>query len=298
MKHSEMKVLFTGRGSNSGTWRMRGVEMASAKEGWKAIPFAKKHDLRGMDAVVIVKRITEETLEIIRQWGGPFLYDALDFWRQTLDDFNISSLDDIRRVFHTRFLYAAPHVVLCTNKLMAEDIASLGFKTQVHYHHYDPRLQPYSSTMPNTILYWGRIEYLGEWHKIMTKTCKKMGKKFLYHRGNNPIMNKPHLNAAAMFAVRGGNHGTWLAKRWKSGIKGITAARLGIPFIAQQEQSYMEQCPHRLFTFHDEDELERAILLAFAEKDKDYITTPSLEYSLENCANKLENIIKEAMFYV
>ncbi|KKM63554.1 hypothetical protein LCGC14_1510320 [marine sediment metagenome] len=293
-----MKVLFTARGGSTGTWRMRGVEMASAKPDWRVIANANKHDLKGMDAVVLIKRLPPHTLNEIRKWGGPFFYDALDFWRQPIDDVYVSSVQDIQKRFKDRLRQCSPHIVLCTNKIMAKDIASMGYKTKVHYHHYDPRLVPYENAVPNSILYWGRKQYLGEWYDIMSERCKKLNKTFLCHSGKESIIGNSALCTEAMFAVRGGDYGTWLARRWKSGIKGITAERLGVPFIAMREQSYMEQSTKNLFAFEDEDELEGAIIRAFEEKDKSYIRNPSTKYSLENCANQLEKTIEEAMFYV
>jgi hypothetical protein len=151
--------------------------------------------------------------------------------------------------------------------------------------------------MENTILYWGRTIYLGEWQGIIERLCRKLGKTILYRNGNSTIIGKSGYNVEAMFAVRGGEYGTWLARRWKSGIKGITAERLGIPFIAMPEQSYLEQSTKNLFPFNTEEELEKAIIEAFKKKDEEFITRPSTEYSLENCAHRLERTIEEAMFY-
>lgn len=293
-----MKVLFTSRGGHSGTWRMRGIEMASAKPDWRVVANANKYDLRGVDAVVLIKRMLPETLHQIRQWGGPFFYDALDFWRQPLDDISISSIKDIKKVFFQRFKNISPHVILCTNTAMAKDIAQLGYRTEVHYHHYDSKLIPYTDAIPNSILYWGRIRYLGEWQDIMRKTCKKLGKTFICCTGKEPLANKPEYKVEAMFAVRGKEYGTWLAKRWKSGVKGVTAERLGLPFIAMREQSYIEQASKNLFPFKNKEELESAIIKAFKHKDKDHIRIPSTEYSLENCANKLEKTIERFISHV
>ena len=292
-----MKVLFTARGGYTGTWRMRGIEMASAKPDWCVVSNADKHDLKGMDAVVLIKRLPPHILNEIHKWGGPFFYDALDFWRQPIDDVYISSVKDIKQKFKDRFRQCSPHVILCTNKVMAKDIATMGYKTKVHYHHYDPKLMPYTNALPNSILYWGRKQYLGEWYDLMNKICKKLNKTFLCHSGKKSIINSPNLYVETMFAVRGGEYGTWLARRWKSGIKGITAERLGIPYIAMQEQSYVEQASKNLFPFTNKNDLEHAIIQAFKNKDEKNIKTPSTTYSLENCANQLEKTIEEAMFY-
>ena len=293
-----MKVLFTARGGWKGTWKMRGIEMASAKPDWRVVANANKHDLRDIDAVVLVKRVLPETLYRIHEWGGPFFYDALDFWRQPLDDISISSVKDIQRIFSQRFKKISPHVILCTNNAMAKDISQLGYKTEVHYHHYDSKLIPYEKPLPNTVLYWGRKQYLEEWYSIMGETCIKLGKKFICCSGDASIANKPEYRVEAMFAVRGKNYGTWLARRWKSGIKGITAERLGIPYIAMQEQSYIEQASKNLFSFKDKDSLEQAIIRAFENKDMEHIKKPCTTYSLENCANQLEKIIEGATYYV
>ena len=293
-----MKVLFTGKGGITGTWRMRAIEMASTHTNWKAVPMATKQDFIGIDAVVLIKRINPTLLEPIKQWGGPFFYDALDFWRQSIEDTTIFSVKDIHKTFNKYFNRCSPFVILCTNKIMAKDIASMGYKTEVHYHHYDSKLIPSKNRLSNSILYWGLSRYLEEWYDIMKKVCKKLDKVFLVHSGKQSIIGSSAYNAEAMFAVRGGKYNTWLAKRWKSGIKGITAERLGIPFIAMPEQSYIEQAPKNLFPFADKHELENAIITAFKEKDTDRIKKSSTEFSLKNCANQLEKTIEEAISYV
>src|SRR5690606_19333970 len=76
-----MKVLFTGT-EGEGSWKMRAEQMAAARPDWKAVPHATRQDAEGMDVAVIVKRIQPESLAELKLWGGPLVYDALDFWLQ------------------------------------------------------------------------------------------------------------------------------------------------------------------------------------------------------------------------
>jgi len=285
-----MRVIFTGNGPKTGTWRMRANEMASTRSTWEAIPQVDKQQLKNVEAVVLVKRIPRLLVERIHAWGGPFFYDALDFWRQSMDDPFIKSRTDIQRIFQKYFDRCSPDVILCTNKLMAKDLKIFGIKTTTHYHHYEPSLIVTKKQVSNEILYWGRRRYLGEWWDEMNEVCYRLDKRFVLFSGTSRL--KPYqYNTNVMFAVRGGEYGTWLARRWKSGIKGIIAERLGIPYVAMPEQSYIEQASKNLFVFNNKEELKEAVIRAFDATDNPQIKKPCTKYSLENCANELEKTI-------
>ncbi len=290
-----MKVIFSGKGGRPGTWRMRAEDIAAIRPDWKAIPNATEEDFKGADAVILIKRTNPTLIAPIQQWGGPFIYDALDFWRQPLEDKYIKSPTGIERVFKDHFQRVSAHLVLCVNNLMAKDLAKLGLNTETLYHHYDSQLTHDILKIPDSILYWGRRQYLTQdWYQHMRKTCAYLGKQFLIHDGEKSLIGKDAYGAEVMFAIRGGSYGTWLAKRWKSGIKGITAERMGIPYVAMPEQSYLEQASKNLFKFTDKNDVAEAILKAFEHKDDPEIKKPSTTYCLEKCVAKLDKIVEKA----
>ena len=277
-----MRVLFTGAGGKAGSWKMRAEQLAATRPHWRAVPKATRADLRGVDAVVLVKRVPEGTLAEIKRWGGRLCYDVLDFWSQPNEAQGIYSQEDIVERFWRHFEKVDADIVMATNSLMKEDLAGICKRVEVVPHHFDPSLYPNPRTELGSIVYWGHHRYLAEYEWVMQDLCKKHGFKFRV----NP---KDPTTGQAMFAVRAGLYGTWLDRRWKSSVKGAVSMALGQPLIAYPEASLTEFCASHLWQFTNEKQLERAVLDAMSSAHR---VKPSPLYSVENSARRLEKILR------
>ena len=274
-----MKLLFTGSGGHAGSWHMRGVQMAATHKDWVAIPKATKADLVGADAVVLVKRAPKDTVAAIKAWGGPFLYDALDFWKQPEGASGIGSAPEACMRFQKHFSEVDADIVLTPNTIMKFDLEPICKKTAVLPHHFDPSISPNPRKHSRTVVYWGHPRYLEGWREIADRVCRRVGAELLV----NP---KDPTVGAMMLAVRGGPYGSWLDRRWKSGVKGVTAMALGVPLVAWPELSYTEFCGSHLKPFTNEVQLETGLL----EGLRGGFATDTT-YSVENMAKVLEGII-------
>jgi hypothetical protein len=240
-----MRILFTGTG-RFGSWQMRGVQMAFQRDAWKAVPNASTKDIRFIDVVVIVKHAAPDTIDLLRRWKGPVVYDPLDFWT-IIPEFNriapsLSTASQARNVFGEYFRQINPALILCVTRAMAEDLAPLGIPTDVLYHHFDPRLkivEPRSIERP-VVLYHG-ADTMGLWKLPMHVVSQFSGARFIRSSAALPP------SANVLVAVRGGSHANWLCRRWKSNVKAATALRLGLPFVAWPEASYVETHPSGLW---------------------------------------------------
>lgn len=262
---------------------MRAEQMASTHpQHWRAVPKATRRDLVGADAVVLVKRVPEETLAEIKKWGGKFIYDPLDFWKQPYDAQGVTDAKTARAKFSDHFENVGAHVVLATNSMMKMDLEPICERVEVLPHHYDPSLYPSKHRQDDLVAYWGHPRYLAEWTVVAQEACKALGIRFK--------VNPEHPeDAGIMFGVRGGLYGSWLDRRWKSGVKGVTAMRLGIPFVAWPEWSYAEFCKHYICPFNNEWEVKGALEFALNLR---HALVPSNEYSVENMARRLEKIVE------
>ena len=287
------RVLFTGQGG-SGSWIMRGEQLAAVFAHWRAEPGASGRDLEGIDVAVIVKAIDERSLAALKRWGGPIVYDALDFWHQPKDWWQPRSaaqrLHDpaaARTLFASHFQHIAPDLVLCPTRAMLEDLAPLGWPTQVLYHHFDARLgaAPESTNRRTTLLYHGHPAYLREWRWLARAACAAVGARFVTSR----LIPPP--SAHALLAVRGGRHGCWLARRWKSNVKGATALRLGLPLVAWPEAGLIETVPDA-FWFTSARGFVHALRAALRAPRP----APEQErYSITWAARRLEHILESAL---
>lgn len=254
-----MRLIFAG--DRSGAFAMRGVQMAEQRAGWRALTDPETRDLRGVDAVVVVKSLGADKLARIRAHGAPVVYDALDFWpadratarflRRDLDIEDVAALDAF-----TRPLIAPirPRLVLGATQAMTRDLAAMGWASATHRHHFDPRLEtaaPRGRRRP-IVLYHGHRGFLGPWKRIIPVLCAVRGARFV------TSMEIPPPAADVVLALRGGAHGHPLARRWKSNVKAATAARLGLPFVAWPESAYLETADDA-FWFTSPDSLHRAL---------------------------------------
>lgn len=276
-----MRLVFTGTGGKAGSWHMCGVQMAATRPDWKAIPKASLSDLAGADAVVMVKRIPKDTLDTIKKWGGPRIYQPLDFWRQPEDARNIGTPKEACIKFQKHFEEIDAEIVLTPNTMMKYDIAPICRRVEVLPHHYDPALHVDVHKEAKTLVYWGRTQYLAEWANPIRAACDKLGLEFLV----NPAIPE---HATMMVAVRGGIYGNWLDRRWKSSVKGATAMALGVPLVAWPEWSYTEFCGSVLWPFADQEQLYAAIQNAYSRRGE---IAPSDKFSVENMAKRLEEIL-------
>ena len=286
-----MKLLFTGVGGTA-AWTMRGEQMAAVRPQWRALPNATKDDFQDCDAVVIVKHISDAGLADLKAWGGPIVYDTLDFWsQQPSTRSNPNPAQDIdnaaaaRSLFQPIFARIDPDIILCPTAAMKHDLAPLGWKTEVFYHHFDPRLaaDEVDHHRRKRVLYHGKRKHLGIWAIAARISCWIHGAEFKMSNGPQP------LPADVMLAARAGRHGTWLSRSWKSNVKAAMAGRLGVPFVAWPEAAYTETHPQGLW-FTSPWGMHRALGKALKMERQ---APETVLYSVEWCADRLERIIGE-----
>jgi hypothetical protein len=282
-----LKVLFTGTGE-FGSWTMRAEQLAATRREWKAVPHATGRDAAGMDAVVIVKHIRDPSLSALKAWGGPLVYDALDFWPQggsRKRPRKIPRLRDIRDAQAMALPYLKridPDLVICPTRAMAEDLAPLGWDTRVLYHHYDPRIEivPVPAKARRTVVYHGQRDNLGWWLAAAHASCLIHGARFVVSNGPQPAPGH------VLLGVR--RTEPWIARRWKSNVKAAFALRLGLPFVAWPEAGYRETHPGA-FWFTTATGMHRAI----GEALEAPLSEPDDRFSVEACASELERILRD-----
>ncbi len=227
-----MKVLFTGIG-RFGAWTMRAEQIAATRKEWKAVPHATRRDAEGMDVVVVVKKIEDQSLLELKAWGGPLVYDALDFWPQKRGIRRmwppLRNMEDARAMVRPIIARIDPDMVLCPTAQMARDLEPLGWPTRLYYHHYDPRMEPLQRgrQAAKRVVYNGRKSHLGIWRSFARISCFLHGAEFVASNGPQPECGD------VLLAVRRST--PWISRRWKSNIKAAVALRLGLPLVAWPE---------------------------------------------------------------
>lgn len=237
-----MNVLFCGGSPKSGSWKMRGVQIAEAG-GWVHANVPTVEQIKSADVVVVVKRFTNTLIGEIRRQGKTLVYDILDFWPQNSDA--PKDLADGMLLVKDHIAKIQPDAIITANKCMANDLTGCAKHVGHIYHHY--RLDARLVSGGSVIYYDGDLRQLGKWGIMLERHAKENGYKF--------AVGKPQDDAAALFSARTNN----LSMRWKSNVKAANAHGYGIPLISRPENSVIETHPYALLYDSDE-ELGRAVL--------------------------------------
>lgn len=226
-----MKILFTGNGT-SGSWKIRGEQLGAACGGIVK-PKATRQDIKQVDIVVVVKRISEQLLSDIRAAGKPWIFDVVDFYPQPeCTNWNKDqSIDWVR----SRLKHLQPNGIIWPNQCMQVDCAN-GTPNFVLHHHYRPHIaiNPIRKYIKK-IGYEGSSRYIGEWHAPLLDLCKLRGWDFVINPKNLADLD-------IVMAIRDEKFNGYAQRHWKSNVKLANAHGSGTPFIGPLEQGYLDTC--------------------------------------------------------
>lgn len=224
-----MGLVITGRGT-SGSWQIRGVQMARAL-GVDAVPNLRSP--HKYTAAVVVKRLPQSLLDQLHAARIPIIYDIVDAWPQPEGN----NWDGTRaRVWLGAHLQQVrPAAVVAATRAMAKDCESLGYKAFTVPHHANPEIgiNPIRQNV-EVVGYQGGAEYLGKWHEFLVVECAKRGWRF--------VVNPPYYTYMDIVVALRESTG-YPAVKWKSNVKLANAQGSGTPCILVPEMGYLEtQC--------------------------------------------------------
>lgn len=224
-----MKILFTGR-DNKGTWQIRAVQIAEARSGWQAIPEDRLGKVSPItELVIVVKRFRDVTIEALRRWGGPVLWDAQDCWPKLNDV--VTSPESARAYFGMQAgrLPGLVGMIGATARMTA-DIG--GLATIYHHHRPDARPAEFSRRVM-TVGYEGNEAWLGRWKPALDRACERRGWQFMV---NPASWNRVDLGVA----LRDDPYRTYAHRHFKSNVKLANLMVRGVPAICGREDGYLE----------------------------------------------------------
>ena len=268
---------------------MRGQQIAAQREGWVAENNPNRDMVMQADVVVAVKRIPPGLADLLRGSGKPVIWDPLDFWKQPDDAIGVESPDLARALVRPWLTRLRPAAIITPNRIMADDLAGMAAFVECIYHHFDPRLTPVSGG--KTVVYEGDIRFPDHWGSLAAQQLEQVGWNFR--------IGQPGPDTGALFAVRGGAHGSWLARRWKSNVKSANAIALGVPLLAWPEDSYIETLIHgNAYWFTSDRELKRQIACLAAADPRIarlYADAVREKYSVAVAATHYERLFEKVL---
>lgn len=287
-KISPIRVCFTSK-SSAGAWKIRGEQFASMRSNWVAINRPNRSELMGIDLVCFVKKPSPDVLSLVRELRIPFVLDIVDSWAQPNDGLAVNGAESARNLFAPVWKNIDADAYIFPNRRMERDLGSLVGSRTVIYHHYWPNIpsNPVRETV-STIGYEG-ADYLGEWEDRIRTYCSLRGVRFVI----NPIS---YSEMDVVVIVRGGVHGNFLARNYKSNVKVANAFGSGTPAVVHcGEFSAQETDNGDIYFFSDQRRsLERQLDLLVEDFDRrKNISARFLEaafpYSIQRITDQIES---------
>ena len=228
MQASPVRALFTSR-SSAGAWQVRGVQMAATRANWRALNDPTDTDLAACDLLCVVKRPDPALIARARRRGKAIVYDIVDAWAQPDDGLRYTTPAQARTLFAPVWRAIGADGYVFPTRRMAQDLGSLVRRGITLYHHHRPDIErnPVRSRV-RTVGYEGG-DYLGEWRGRFEAACAARGLRF--------VSNPPrYTDLDIVILARGGAHGSFLARSYKSNIKLANAYGSGTPALVHVEE--------------------------------------------------------------
>lgn len=222
-----MKLLMVGAGK--GSWVMRGEQLGAAL-GARVTTEPRREDWTWADVAVLVKRHGVRHAPAAKSAGCPFVWDALDCWRQPGDNARAEASSRAALANEVKVLNA--RIVIGATEAQAAAAGGVYLP-----HHSWNGLEPMPARKQvSVVAYQGNPAYLGEWHDRLARSCTARGWRF--------VTNPPDLGTADLIvALRGGPWDGWQCREWKSGVKLVNAIAAGRPVITQPTAAWREIAP-------------------------------------------------------
>jgi len=225
---SPVRVLFTSR-SSAGAWQVRGEQVAALRTNWRAVRQPTAGDIAACDLVCVVKKPDPQVLERARRLGKAIVFDIVDSWAQPDDGLRCAGLEEARALFRSAWSAIAADGYIFPTRCMARDLGPLVCTGVTIYHHHWPQLaaNPVRAQV-RTVGYEG-ADYLGPWLARIERACAGRGLRFVA----NP---RDYNELDIVVLARGGAHGNFLSRRYKSNVKLANAYGAGMPALAHADE--------------------------------------------------------------
>lgn len=256
---SDVRACFYA-GYWAGSAQVRGVEVASTRSNWTFSRRLTDDQIRAHDVFCVVKKPDRELMASLRALGKTVVYDTVDPWRQPEDGLAFDTLDRVHGYFRS-FLASVPaDGVIFANRTMCDDLGRYVENATYIYHHFQPALTPIEvRERAEVVGYHGVAAYLGEWREAIERACRANGLTFAAVPAV-PFDQAPLRRFDIGVVARGGDHGSLMARRYKSNVKLANFYGAAIPcIVARGECSYRETADEHVGFFGDEADLTRLL---------------------------------------
>lgn len=225
---SPVRALFTSR-SSAGAWQIRGLQLAATRANWRAVNHPRSADLAACDLLCVVKKADPDVLYRARRLRKAVVYDIVDNWVQPDDGLRHTSVAQARALFAPAWREIAADGYLFPTQRMARDLGALVPRGITLYHHHRVGIAPNPVRERVATVGYEGADYLGEWRARIEAACAQRGLRFVA----NPAR---YTDLDVVVLVRGGAHGSFLARSYKSNVKLANAYGSGTPALVHVDE--------------------------------------------------------------
>ncbi len=222
-----MNLLICGGGK--GSWEIRGEQLGAAC-GARVSANPSQADFAWADFCVLVKRHGARYRPAAQAARKPYVWDALDCWRQPWD--NALGPQAAQAALLRQAIEVQAEETIGATEAQARALGGVYLP-----HHSRAGLTPAPACRElRVVAYEGNPAYLGVWARRLADTCARRGLAF--------VVNPPDLRRAdVVVAFRDGQWDGWACRQWKSGVKLVNALAAGRPVLTQRTAAFEEIAP-------------------------------------------------------
>ena len=287
-KKSNCSVLFTSK-SSAGAWQIRGEQIAYMRSNWVAKNKPTKYDIENCDILCVVKKVDYKLINEAKKMGKIVIYDIIDSWAQPEDGLKYTTRKMAQDFFAQEWKKINADGYIFPTKNMYMDLGFLVNNATIIYHHYWPQININPLREKISIIGYEGADYLGEWSSLINNVCEKHGIQFVVNPEN-------YVDLDVVILVRGGVHGNFLSRSYKSNVKLANAYASGTPALVHYDEMSAHDTDNGSVLFFSnsptsfERQLNRLIEdFTLRKKIHQEFLRSSSMYSIENIADQYEN---------
>lgn len=225
---SEVSVLFTSR-SSAGAWQIRGEQIAHMRDNWKARNKPSNNELEACDILCVVKKPDLKLIEKARRLGKIVIYDIVDSWAQPKDDEKYQTKQAAIDLFSKMWSGINADGYIFPTQRMQDELGFLVENAITIYHHHWPQIS-INPVRPEVKRFgYEGADYLGNWGPIFNAVAAERNIEFI----TNPDCIS---DLDVVVLARGGSHGSYLSRNYKSNVKLANALASGTPALVHYDE--------------------------------------------------------------
>ncbi len=282
---SPVRVCFAG--FPSGSWEIRGKQIAACRTNWTERRDYERLDLDAYDVFCFVKFPLPSLIRALHRRGKIVVLDVLDSWLQPEEGLLCANVGDARKLYEKKWSRNRFHAYIFPNLTMMADLGSLTPQRSFIYHHYRPGLAPIEvRECVKRVGYEGNPSFLGPYYEILNRMCAERGLEFVV----NP---SDYRSLDIGIACRGGIHESFMSSRYKSNVKLANFYGAGLPcLVSHKEFSYQETDNGSVLFFDSEralaEQLDRLLSFSFRKQIHASFLETRKHFSIEHISSLYE----------